>query len=179
MTDTERIISLIDKETKEELPCKVVADLDLDGEAFALITPTLPWVNIVRASRGEDKDLAEVETEDFPAIQPALNEALSKWNIKVELRVDEYVLIGDLPESLFEESDVFGIENEDGDTENFLVLAEVEREDATFLLMAPEVPALFPVKIIDGKAETLSDEEMEKVQSHFESAIDEMQQDAE
>ena len=169
--NNERIVSLLDEE-KDPLPCRVITTVQLDGETFALLTPTLPWVNVLRSEASEEAGLSEVELSDFPKVKHLLNEVLGNWGLSVEVKGEEYVLVGDLPEELFEESDMLPIENEEGVTEDFFVLAEVEDNGGICLVVAPETPALFPVKLDGDKATTVSDEQLEKVQAHLEKALE-------
>jgi Protein of unknown function (DUF3727) len=151
-----------------ELDCHVVADVELGDERFVLLTPKKTWVSVVR----DDEDgVVEVETDDYAPLAAAFDEALADKNLKVTVVSGEYLLEGTLSEELQEVCDSISI-SDDEDDETYLILADIEKEDGQYLVLAPDMPAMFAARVKDGKAVALSEKELERVESHLEKALE-------
>jgi len=156
-------------EDKSELDCHVVADVDLDGERFVLLTPKKTWVSIVR----DDEDgVLEVPPEDFTEqLKAAFAAELSSKNLVITVVSGEYLLEGTVSDDFSETCDSMSISDED-DEDSFLILADIEVDYAQYLLLAPEMPAMFAARVRDGKAVALDEKELAKVESHLEEALE-------
>ncbi len=162
-------IPLLSTDSKSELPCHVVADVELNGVRFVLLTPKHAWVTVVR----DDEDgIVELDSSEIGELEGLFNAALAQHGLKLQVESDEILLVGDLKEDFTELCDTIGI-TEDDDEDAYIILSDVEHNDATYLLLSPELPAMFAAKIKDGKGHPLSEAELEKVEAKLEEALSE------
>ena len=162
-------LPLLSADKKSELPCHVVADVEVQGVRYVLLTPKNAWLSVVR----DDEDgIVELDASEFGPLEPLFNEALKPQGLSVKVESDEFLLVGELKEEFAELCDTVGINDEDED-DAFLILADVEHDGAKFMLLSPELPAMFAARVENGKGHPLSEKELEKVEGRLEEALTE------
>lgn len=164
---TQETMPLLSSDKKSELLCYVVADVNVQGVRYVLLTPTKPWLSVVKE---DDDGIEDVDALDFAPLEPLFNRALAQHGLSVRVESDEILLQGELTNEVRELCDTIGINDEDEDDAH-LILADVDYEDATYLLLSPETPAMFAGRVVDGKAHPLTDKELERVESKLEAAL--------
>lgn len=169
MHDAMETLPLLSADQKNELPCHVVADVDIEGVRYVLVTPKDTLVTVVR---DDDDGVVELELDALPPLLPMINAELRTHGLSVEVQTGELVLHGQLGDELSDLCDTIGI-SEDGEEDGHLILADVEHEGARYLLLSPELPELFAAKVQDGKALPLSDRELARVEDRLEAALGE------
>src|SRR5688572_4497112 len=113
--DTFESLPLLSDDNKTELDCHVVADVEMDGERFVLLTPKKTWVSVVR----DDEDgVLEVAPEDFAPLAEAFEKELAPKNLKLVVTAGEYLLEGTLAEDVAENCDAINISDEEDDDES-------------------------------------------------------------
>src|SRR4051812_6191215 len=114
-------LPLLSPDLKSELLCYVVADVTVSGVRYALLTPTKPWLSVVR----DDEDgIEEIDTAAFLPLEPLFNAALKQHGLSVKVESDEILLVGELTEEVKELCDTVGVNEEDEDDAH-LILADV------------------------------------------------------
>lgn len=168
MSELFETLPLLSVDEKSELACHVVADVDMNGQRFVLLTPVKTFITVVR----DDEDgIVELDAAEGAFLLDTFNEELKKHNVSLLAQDGEFVLDGELDDELLELCDSIGVADEDDD-ETYLILADAEKDDKQYLLLSPETPTMFPAKVKDGKAYPLSDAELEKVESQLEQALE-------
>ncbi|MCA9543603.1 MAG: hypothetical protein KC613_04405 [Myxococcales bacterium] len=175
-----RTIPLIDPETGDELMTSVAAEFEYEGQTFLVVTPVDEVVSIIRIEGTEEEEsLQELEIEEFPAVASAVNEAMKQWNLKVEPRGNELVLVGDIPEDLFEDCDELEVETDDGEDRTLLILMEIDTGDTTYLVAANMGYILYPALDEGESARPLTTDELASMQAVFDEVYREMDKAAE
>lgn len=163
---TERYVKMLDDETGETLEMQVVAEIEYDDRTYGLLIPAITLVQVLVENEDE---LRELEIDEFGAIKPEIDKALSEWGLSVVVQAGEYVLVGEEPEDLYEDCDSFVDEEAD---EEYFIIAEVDTGSASYLVSVKAVPNMFPVELIDeNNARSLSDDEMQRMHDVFQEAI--------
>lgn len=172
----ERLVQMLDDESGESLTMQVAIEIEYDDKTYALLVPVDTLV-MVLAEDGED-ELSEVEPEAFDAIAKHLNDALADWGLSVERRANEVLLVGEEPDDLYEDCEVFTAGDDDDD--EYFVITEVSTGETNYLIAVKAIPNLFPAELIDDStARTLGDEEMERMHEVFSDAIKVLEEDDE
>ncbi len=168
-----RILTLED-ESGAKLPVEVVVEIEQDGEVYVLLTPAEPLVMVLREDKNdEDAALEALDSDEFQAVKKHIHDALIQHNVSINVKGEEFVLVGEPEESFYAECDVMEIEEADGAAE-YLVLVEVDDGSARYLVVMPIEPALYPGLLTsDSEARLLSDAELEKVESLFSEVLSE------
>ncbi len=161
-------LPLLNEDNASELDCHVVADVEIGGERFVLLSPKKTWVSLVR----DDADgVVELSPEEFAPLAEAFAAELAPKNLKLEVQSGEYLLDGHVTDEISESCDAIHISDDDDD-ESYLILADVEKDDAQYLLLVPDTPAMFAAKVKDGKARALNERELERVETELERALE-------
>jgi hypothetical protein len=160
-------LPLLSPDKKSELLCYVVADVKVSGVRYVLLTPTKPWLSVVIE---DDDGVEDVDAADVTPLVPLFNESLKQHGLSVRIESDEVLLDGELTDAVRELCDTVGVNDEDEDDAH-LILADVEHDGATYLLLSPELPAMFAAKVEGGKGHPLTDKELERVEDKLEAAL--------
>jgi hypothetical protein len=159
-------LPLLSTDNKSELPCHVVAEVVIDGVRYVLVTPTHTWVSVVR----DDEDgIVELETHELGPVHALFNSELQPHGLSLKVDSDEFLLVGELKEEFTEMCDTIGISEDEDDA--YLILADVEHDGQSYLLLSPETPAMFAARVKDGKAHPLTESELAKVEDKLEAAL--------
>ena len=167
-----RVVQLID-DTGATLPAEVVLELTVDGNLYALLTPSQPVVAILAEDMNdEEAPLEELEPSEMNAeLMHHINSALRDFGASLQVRADEFVLDGDLSAEIYEDSELIELEGEE-ETLEYLLIVDVEDGMKRYTVALPTEPLIYPAEILAGeKARLLSDEELERYQEVFEAAL--------
>ena len=168
-----RVLTLVD-ESGAKLPVEVVVEIEQGDEVYVLLTPAEPLVMVLREDKNnEDAALEALDGDEFQEVKKHIHDALIQHNVKINIKGEDFVLVGEPEESFYAECDVMEIEEADGAAE-YLVLVEVDDGNARYLVVMPIEPALYPGLLTsDTEARLLSDAELEKVESLFSQVLSE------
>ena len=167
-----RVLNLID-DNNETLPVEVVLEIEIEGNLYALFTPAQPLVEILCEDMvDEEAALEELEPSEFKGdLKHHIASALRELNVSVEVRANEFILIGDLPEEVYEGGEMIELEGE-SDSKEYLVIMEVEDAMKRYLISLAMEPEIYAGEILaDNQARLLNDDELQRYQSHFEAAL--------
>ena len=168
----ERYVQMLDDDSGETLSMQVVAEIEYDDKTYALLIPAITLVQVLVES---DDELRELETSEFAAVSKHINDAIKDWGLTIEVQANEYVLVGEEPDDLYEDCDSFVDEEED---EEYFILTEVSTGETTYLVSVKAVPNMFPAELIDAdNARSLNDEEMGRLHDVFQEAIKVLDED--
>jgi hypothetical protein len=173
-----KVVKLKQDHGSETLDVEIVAEVEMDGKLYGLVTPAQPIVYILE-EEGDDDDseLQQIAPEDFAPIQKQIQEALSQWNVHVEVRADEFVLVGDPPEEFYSESELFEAEDDEGESVEYMILVEVDDGSKRYLVTMPIDPVLYPVELLpDDTAIVLEDDKMGELHDIFQNIMEGMAQ---
>ena len=169
-----RVLELLDS-NNESLPVEVVLELEVEGNLYALFTPAQPLVNILCEDMvDEEAPLEELEPEAFKGdVKHHIQSALRELEVSVEVRADEFILMGELKEEVYEQSEVIELEGDaEGENKEYLVIMEVEDAMKRYLISLAMEPEIYAGEILaDNQARLLNDDELQRYQSHFEAAL--------
>lgn len=157
----------------ETLPVEVVLEVEIEGNLYALFTPAQPMVEILCEDMVDDEAaLEELEPEDFTGdLKHHIQSALRDLGVSLEVRANELILIGELADEVYEEAELIELEGEEESLE-YLVIQTIEDGMKRYMIALPTEPEIYPGKMMeDGKAQVLSDEELQRYQNVFESAL--------
>lgn len=170
----QRIVTLRDEATGEQLDMEVVVEVEVEGREYALLTPLDPTVRLVRLE-GEDEETADLEEVDDPDalkdMQSAINDALKPLGVRVRRRGGRYALEGELPEEVYDDADEVTAEADD-EEEDFLKIAELDSGAARYWLLLPLELELHAVELKGDQARELEDDELEALHETFEAALE-------
>lgn len=166
-----RIVTLTGGES-EPLPCEVIFEVPEDGVIYALLTPAEPVVVILREDASdEDAPLESIETSDFPEVEKYIQAALGEFELQLSVKGDEFILVGEMSETLYEQSDLMEIDDE-GEKSEYLIIREVDDATHHYLIALPMEPPLYAGQIIsENEAVRLSDEEFARVEGLFSEVL--------
>jgi hypothetical protein len=167
-----RVLNLID-DNNETLPVEVVLEIEIEGNLYALFTPAQPLVEILCEDMvDEEAALEELEPSEFKGdLKHHITSALRELQVSIEVRANEFVLIGELPDEAYEASEMIELEGE-SDSKEYLVIMEVEDAMKRYLIALPTEPEIYAGEILaDEKARHLNDEELQRYQQYFEEAL--------
>lgn len=170
---TERYVQMLDDDSNEMLSMQVVAEIEYDDKTYALLIPAVTLVQVLVET---EEELRELETPEFIEVKKHINDALSDLGLSIEVQANEYVLVGEEPEDLYEDCDSFVDEEED---EEYFILGEVDTGEKNYMIAVKAVPNMFPAELIDQEnARPLDDEEMGRLHDVFQEAIKVLDEDA-
>lgn len=166
-----RTVKLVD-DSNEPLECNVAAEFEYDGNIYLVVTPTDELVSVIRVVPGETEDdegLEELEVEEFAGIADLINDELKRdLKLYIAPRGNELVLMGDIPDDLYDGADELEVETDEGDERTLLVFAEVDTGDVTYLVAANSGYILYPaIQNEDGTARPLDGEELAAMRDVF------------
>ncbi len=162
----EKVVQLTPDASGEQIPMQVYLEVDQDGRVYALLTPQDPLVLVLRATHLQNETdeeggtLEELEVEEFGPLAKEINHVLKEWGVKIEVRSEEYVLVGEANEGLYEDCEILPVVVE-GEEEEYLVLAELDSGDTLYMVCEPASPDLFPVELQEDVPRLLTDEELD------------------
>ena len=171
--DPVRVVNLQD-DSGANLPVEVVVEIEHEEQTYVLLTPAEPVIMILRENNvDEDAPLESLAASDFEEIKKNIQDALINHNVRIEVKSDEFVLVGEPSESFYSDCDIMELEEDDG-TNEYLVLVEVDDAKYKYLVVMSIEPVLYPgLMLTDDEARLLSDDELQKVESLFSEVLSE------
>ena len=96
-----RVLTLED-ESGAKLPVEVVVEIEQDDDVYVLLTPAEPLVMVLREDRtNEDATLEALDSSEFQAVKKHIHDALIQHNVSINVKGDDFVLIGEPKESFY------------------------------------------------------------------------------
>lgn len=132
---------------QQTLICEILKEVALDGQAYALVMPVWPsvqllsWEDESEGNAEADGSLVEPELDEVAAVLPVAKAMLEELNLKLHLSAFTMTVEGNLPKP--EEDDVVEIVNDDGEVEEFQLLATFFHKSRQYGLFSPRDPLLF------------------------------------
>ncbi|MEO1131856.1 MAG: DUF3727 domain-containing protein [Cyanobacteria bacterium J06639_1] len=144
---------------QQTLVCEILEEIALDGKNYALIMPACPTIQLLNWEDDEgverdeapadvDGSLTEPEPEEVEAALPVARAMLEELNLKLQLSAYTMTVEGNLPEP--QEDNIVEIVSDEGDVEEFQLLATFFNQDRQYGLFAPLDPLLFFAVVPDG-----------------------------
>ena len=162
------IIPMLDPESGERLDTQVAAEFEVDDQKYYVVTPVDELISVIRiVGEGDDEALEELETEEFEPVSKIINEAVGQWGLKVAVKANELVLVGEIPEDLYEDCEEIEVETDDGDERSLLILVEVDTGDTTYLVAANGGYILYPAIDCGDHCRPLNPEEVGAMREIF------------
>lgn len=166
-----RTVKLVD-DSNEPLECNVAAEFEYDGNIYLVVTPTDELVSVIRVVPGETEDdegLEELEVEEFAGIADIINAELKRdLKLYIAPRGNELILMGDIPDDLYDGADELEVETDEGDERTLLVFAEIDTGDVTYMVAANSGYILYPaIQNEDGTARPLDGDELAAMRDVF------------
>jgi hypothetical protein len=160
-------ISLQD-DAGRSLMCYVEVSVDLEGHAYALLTPVDYPVDIFAwVDNGDDEEiLMPIEEAELGDIFATAQAVLEEQNLKLKRTAHSLTVEGELPsvnedEKLIIESEDVG---EEASQDEYQLLATFFHEEQEYAIYTPIEPVLFIVRFDDpGDPQLLSPEEFAKI----------------
>ena len=168
-----RIVNLQD-DSGAHLPVEVVVEIDHEDHTYALLTPAEPVVMILRENTGDEAaPLESLEPSDYQEVKKHIQDALIHHNVRVEVKGNEFLLVGEPNESFYSECDIMDLDEGDT-TSEYLVLVEVDDAQYKYLVVMSIEPALYPGLLVsESEARLLDDNELQKVEALFSEVLSE------
>jgi hypothetical protein len=166
-----RIVTLTGGES-EPLPCEVIFEVPENGVTYALLTPAEPVVVVLREDASdEEAPLESIETSEFPEVEKYIQAALGEFDLQISVKGDEFILVGEMSEALYEQADLMEVDDE-GEKSEYLIIREVDDAAHHYLIALPMEPPLYAGQIVsETEATRLSDEEFGRVEGLFSEVL--------
>ena len=160
-------------EMSDPLPCEVIFEVEDEGTTYALLTPAEPVVMLLREdATSDDAPLESLDTDSFPSIKKHILAALAPFDLNIKVKGDEFVLVGEMSEEMYDQSDLMEVEDEDDEGSEYLIIAEVDDAAYRYLVALPMEPPLYAGCIVsDEEARRLSDDEFSQVEGLFSEVL--------
>lgn len=144
---------------QQTLVCEILEEIALDGKNYALIMPASPTIQLLNWEDDDiddadttpsdvDGSLTEPEPEDIEAALPLARAMLEELNLKLQLSAFTMTVEGNLPEP--QENNIVEIVSDDGEVEEFQLLATFYSQERQYGLFAPLDPLLFFAVVPDN-----------------------------
>ena len=172
-----RLVNLEEGGTSLEM--EVYMEVELEGRVFALLVPADLSVDLVQVNSVEDGEILQpVDSGTLVSLKSEIREALKAWNVEFHFEDGEAFLRGDPDEEFYADCETVEVDTEDGDSEEFIVLLELATGESTYLLLTALTPELIAAELVDeGRARSLSDDELQELEDIFRQALS-MDEDA-
>ena len=162
--EASRIVQLLDKDGPS-IPVEVMFEVEQDGVTYALLTPAEPVVLILKRNPADsDAPLKSITPEEFNQVSRHIQNALIPYQAKIEVKGNDFVLIGELDERIYTDCDVMELEEED-EVNEYLVVITVDDAEHHYLVALSIEPPICAGRIIeDERAIPLTDDELNQVE---------------
>ncbi len=171
------VVELVDPKTGEGLAAEVQLEIEYKDRIYGLLIPVDPIVKVLSYDPSDDdSELVEMEPDEFVEIATFVNGKLAKFKCSVEVHADECILIGEPPESVYDDPETLEVETEAGEQE-LLILFEVKKKRKIgYLIALPTIPPMWPAELLeDGQACLLDDQDIdEELDAAFKQAVEMM-----
>lgn len=165
--------TVVVEDADQSTEMEVYLEVEVDQHVYGLLIPLDLPVNLVKTFQEQDTDVLDpVDPETAVALSKELNTALRPWGLKSESRDEGLYLVGEPNDEFLDDCDVIEVRTDDGEEEEYAVLLEMETGDATYLVITPVVPDLFPVEFTgENSARLLNDEQLADLEETFYAAL--------
>lgn len=176
-----RTIYLVD-ETDAPLECNVAAEFEYEGQVYLVVTPVDELVRVIRLQPGETEDeesLEELEIEEFAKVASMINEELQRnLKLRIEEKGNELVLVGEIPDDIYDDVEELEVETEEGDEDTLLVLAEIDTGSEIYMVAANSGLILYPaLQLENDKARALNGDELAELREVFDEVYAQLEED--
>lgn len=174
------IVELIDDKTGEALAAEVQLEIEYDGRLFGLLIPVDPIIKVLSYDPSDDdSELVEMEPEAFAEVAKFINDKLAKFKCAVEVHADECILIGEPPETVYDDPETLEVETEAGDQELLILFELKKKRKIGYLITVPTEPPMWPAELLaDGKARLLGEGDIDaELDNAFKQAVEMMLDD--
>lgn len=176
------VVELVDPKSGEVLAAEVQLEIEYKGRLYGLLIPVDPIVKVLSYDPSDDdSELVEMEPDEFAEVADFINGKLAKFKCAIEVHADECILMGEPPESVYDDPETLEVETEAGEQE-LLILFEVKKKRKIgYLVALPTMPPMWPAELIeDGKACLLDDRDIDdELDAAFKQAVEMMLDDDE
>lgn len=180
------LVELMDDKTGETLAAAVQFEIEYGERVYGLLIPVDPIVKVLRYDPSDDEsELEEMEPDDFREVEAFINGKLAKSNCSIEVHADECILIGEPPESVYEDPETLEVETEAGEQELLILFELKETKKLGYLIAVPADPPMWPAELLpEGKARLLGEGDIDsELDAAFKRAVemmaDELEEDDE
>ncbi len=171
------VVELVDEKSGEALAAAVQLEIEYDGRLFGLLIPVDPIVKVLSYDPSDDdSELVEMEPAEFAEVADFINGKLAKFKCSIEVHADECILLGEPPESVYEDPESLEVETEAGDQELLILFELKKKRKVGFLITIPAEPPMWPAELLeDGKARLLDEGDIdESLDAAFKEAVEMM-----
>ena len=156
-----------------DLLCFLEQLIPLDGSDYALLTPVDTPVCLFRLKDGSDPELIDA-IEDSEPILSVADVVLQEHDLVLVRSAITLTVSGELEEPDQDELDELEEDDDvDEDAETFELLVSFMVDAEEYGLYIPLDPFLVLVRMVDGQAVLLSDDELDRVQPLIEAELEE------
>ena len=176
------VVELIDEKSGEALAAEVQLEIEYDGRLFGLLIPVDPIVKVLSYDPSDDdSELVEMEPTEFPEVADFINGKLAKFQCSIEVHADECILLGEPPESVYDDPESLEVETEAGEQELLILFDLKKKRKIGYLIAIPADPPMWPAELLEGgKARLLEDGDIdESLDAAFKRAVEMMMADEE
>ncbi len=165
-----KVVQLADDETGDTIPMEIFIELEIEGRLYALVTPEAPIVTVLRMEKsGDEEEIFDLPLEEFAKLQKDINAALKPYGVEVQVIGEEYALVGEAPDALYEDCGELTLDED----EEYLILAEIDDGEAVYLVCQPPAEVI-PVELdANDVPRLLTDDEMDELQDTFQAVLQE------
>jgi len=174
------VVELVDPKSGEALAASVQLEIEYEGRLYGLLIPVDPIVKVLCYDPSDDdSELVEMEPEAFAEVATFINSKLAKFECSIEVHADECILIGEPPESVYDDPETLEVETDAGDQELVILFELKKKRKIGYLITIPSVPPMWPAELMDGgKAALLDPEDIdEPLDAAFKQAVEMMLED--
>lgn len=166
-----RIVSL--EEGGNTVDMEVYLEVELDDRVFALLVPADLEVDLVEMTESNGEETLEpISAETIKSLRPDIRDALKAWDVEFHYEDGVPFLRGDPDEAFFADCETVEVDNDEGETEDYVVLLELATGTRTYLLLTAVTPELIPAELVsDDTARSLEDEELQELEDIFREAL--------
>lgn len=178
--DAEVLVELVDEKTGESLAAAVQLEIEYGERVFGLLIPVDPIVKVLRYDPSDDEsELEEMEPEEFAEVADFINGKLAKFNSSIEVHADECILLGEPPESVYDDPETLEVETEAGDQELLILFELKKKRKLGYLIAVPAEPPMWPAELLEGgRARLLGEEDIdEQLDNAFKEAVELLAED--
>lgn len=169
------IVELLDEKSGEALAAQVQLEIEYADRVYGLLIPVDPLVKVLKYDPSDDdSELEEMEPEAFAEVADFINGKLAKFKCSIEVHADECILLGEPPESVYEEPETLEVETEAGEQELIILWELKEKRKVGYLIAIPADPPLWPAELLEGgKARLLGEDDIDaELDAAFKQAVE-------
>ena len=167
-------VELVDPKSGETLAAEVQFEIEYGDRLYGLLIPLDPIVKVLSYDPSDDdSELVEMEPDEFAAEAKFINGKLAKFKCSIEVHADECILIGEPPESVYEDPESLEVETEAGEQELLILFELKKKRKIGYLITIPALPPMWPAELLeDGQACLLDNRDIDaELDAAFKEAV--------